>query len=152
MEIDTMIRALEAEGEEPSGGSENEDGEEGPLFFMEHNHDQLRAQEESDAHDYWEAGITSETISALKQGNLDHSQKVCYHCSRKGHIKANCPSRKKLEPKPWEHRQTRKEGKRFCSKGYGMGKERTRLQPNQTKFAKRKRYGEAQALHQEEDF
>ena len=42
-----------------------------------------------------------ETISALKQGNMDHSQKTCYHCSRKGHIKANCPDRKKLGARPF---------------------------------------------------
>ena len=32
---------------------------------------------------------------------MDHSQKTCYHCNRKGHIKANCPARKRLDAKPW---------------------------------------------------
>ena len=37
-----------------------------------------------------------DTIRALKTGNMDNSQKSSYHCSRKGHIKENCPNRKKL--------------------------------------------------------
>ena len=70
MEIDAMIRALEEEERESVKESKEESQADGPLFFMEHNHDQLRAQEESDAQDYWESGITSETINALKQGNI----------------------------------------------------------------------------------
>ena len=71
MEIDAMIRALEDKERESSKESEGETEDEGPLFFMEHNHAQLRAQEDVDAQDYWESGITSETINALKQGNMD---------------------------------------------------------------------------------
>ena len=66
------------------------------LFFMEPNHNKIWTNEDPKTHDYLEAGITMDTISALKIGNIDHSQKSCYHCSRKGHIKANCPARKKL--------------------------------------------------------
>ena len=152
IEIDAMVRALEDEERESSRESEDEAETEGPLFFMEHNHDQLRAQEESDAQDYWEEGITLETINALKQGNMDHSQKVCYHCSRKGHIEANCPSRKKLESKLWEHSQTRRESRRFGSRSYGARKERGKPSTNRANFAKRKHYGGAQAIHKEEDF
>ena len=45
----------------------------------------------------------AETINVLKQGNIDHTQKTCYHCNRQGHIKANCLARKKLYVKPWYH-------------------------------------------------
>ena len=99
IDLDAMLRVNEEEDDEYYEESKEEVEE--PLFFMEHNHDQIRAQEDSDTQEYWEAGVTSETINALKQGNMDHSQKVCYHCSRKGHIKANCPARKRLETKPW---------------------------------------------------
>ena len=55
---------------------------------MERNHDQLRAQEKSEAHEYWETSTTPETINTVKQ-------KVGYRCSSKGHTEANCPLRKK---------------------------------------------------------
>ena len=152
MEIGAMIKALEEEQECSDEESEEESEDEESLFFMEHNHDQLRAQEEPNAQSYWESGVTPETINALKQGNMDHSGKVCYHCSRKGHIKANCPARRKLEPKPWEHRKTSRERKGTGSRNFGARRERSKSQANQTSFAKRKRYGGAQAIHPEEDF
>ena len=67
---------------------------------MEPDHDKIRSKEDPKTQDYWETGITTDTINVLKQGNMDHSQKTCYHCNRKGHIKANCPARKRLETKP----------------------------------------------------
>ena len=68
------------------------------------DHEEVRTNEDPEAHDYWEAGLTTDTISALKTGNVDHSQKSCYHCNRKGHIKANCPERRKLGARPWTKR------------------------------------------------
>ena len=150
MEIDAMIREMEEEEEDYYKESEDEVEAEDPLFFMEHNHDQLRAQEESDAQDYWESGISSATINVLKQGNMDHSMKVCYHCSHKGHIKANCPSRKKLESRPWEHRPARRDGKKFTNRGYGTRKEQGRSSAGRSDFTKRTRYGGAQAIYQED--
>ena len=38
---------------------------------------------------------------------MDHSQKTCYHCNRKGHIKANCPARKRLDAKPCKKKDNR---------------------------------------------
>ena len=58
-ETDAMVRALESEEEEPSEESEEEDEVERPPFCMKLNHDQPRAQEESEDHDYWEADITA---------------------------------------------------------------------------------------------
>ena len=40
----------------------------------------------------------------LKTGGVDDSHKQCYHCLRKGHIKANCPERRKLGAQPWKKR------------------------------------------------
>ena len=74
------------------------------MFFMEPDHDEVRTNKDPEAHNYWEAGLTTDTISALKTGNVDHSQKSCYHCSCKGHIKANCPERRKLGARPWTKR------------------------------------------------
>ena len=58
---------------------------------MELDHEEVRMNEDPEEQEYFESGLTTETISTLKTGNKDHSQKSCYHCSRKGHIKANCP-------------------------------------------------------------
>ena len=99
MELDAIQRDEEESEEEYEEESEEEVDE--VLFFMEPNHDKIRAREDLEIQDYWEAGITAETINVLKQGNMDHSQKTCYHCNRKGHIKANCPARKNLYRRPW---------------------------------------------------
>ena len=99
MELDAMLRARDEDEEYDSDGSDEEVDK--ALFFMEPDHDKIRSKEDPETQDYWEAGITMDTISALKTGNIDHSQKSCYHCSRKGHIKANCPERKKLGARPW---------------------------------------------------
>ena len=71
----------------PTGTSEE-------LFFMDPAHEEIRICEEPKVQDYWEAGLTTESLSALQTGKADHSQVICYHCSGKGHIKANCPDRK----------------------------------------------------------
>ena len=46
-------------------------------------------------------------MNALRSDGVDHLQKQCYHCSRKGHIKANCPKRRKLGMQPWKKRSER---------------------------------------------
>ena len=46
-------------------------------------------------------------MNVLRTGGVDHSQKQCYHCFRKGHIKANCPERRKLGAQPWKKRSER---------------------------------------------
>ena len=89
MELDAILRAREEGKEEYSEDSAEEEAE--ALFFMEPDHDEVRTNKDPEAHDYWEAGLTTDTISALKTGNVDHSQKSCHHCGHKGHIKANCP-------------------------------------------------------------
>ena len=89
MEVDTIV--------EYEGDKEEEDSEESTieepesLVFMEPDHEEVRTNEDPDTQDYWEAGLRTETLSTLKTGNIDHSQKSCYHCSLKGNIKANCP-------------------------------------------------------------
>ena len=50
------------------------------LFFMEPDHKEVRMNEDLEAQ--------------------DHSQKSCYHCSCKGHIKANRPEKRKLGARP----------------------------------------------------
>ena len=102
MELDTILRAREEEEEEYSEESAKEEAE--ALFFMEPDHNEVRTNKDPEAHDYWEAGLTTDTINFLKTRNVDHSQKSCYHCSRKGHIKANCPERRKLGAQPWTKR------------------------------------------------
>ena len=99
MELDAMQRARDDDEEYYSDGSDKEADK--ALFFMEPDHNEIRSKEDPETQDYWEAGITTDTISTLKTGNMDHSQKTCYHCNRKGHIKANCPDRKRLGAKPW---------------------------------------------------
>ena len=68
--------------------------------MREPDHKVVRMKEDPDTQDYWEAGRMTESIGALKTGNVDHPQKSCYHLSRKGHIKATGPERRKLGPPP----------------------------------------------------
>ena len=68
---------------------------------MEPDHEEIRMSEDPDAQDYWEEGIMSEFLGALKSENVDHSQKVRYHYLRKGHIKANYPEGRKTGTQPW---------------------------------------------------
>ena len=98
MEIDAIL-------EREDGEDEERDKEDGPkaqevLFFMELDHEEIREIEDQEAQEYWEAGITEECLNALRSGEVDHSQKQCYHCSNKGHIKANCPEIRKLGTQP----------------------------------------------------
>ena len=93
MELDAILRAGEEDEEEYYEESAVEEPE--ALFFMEPDHEEVRMNEDPEVQDYWETGLMTETISALKTGNVDHSQKSSYHCSRKGPIKANCPEKKK---------------------------------------------------------
>merc|ERR1712082_511005 len=120
MELDAMQR--EKDEEEYKEGSEEEADD--ALFFMEPNHDKLRAREYLKMQEYWEGGITAETINVLKQGNMDHAQKTCYHCNHKGHIKANCLARKRLDAKPWTKRPWPREKKTIAHKGSEMGRGR----------------------------
>ena len=99
MELDAMLRARDEDEEYYSDSSDEEADE--ALFFMEPDHNEIRSKEDPETQDYWEAGIMTDTISALKTGNIDHSQKFCYHCSRKEHIKANCLDQKRLGAKLW---------------------------------------------------
>ena len=101
----------------------------------------------------WEAGITAETINVLKQGNMDHAQKTCYHCNRKGHIKANCPAQKRLDARPWAKRTGFHEKKTTAHKGLRMGRGQGKPFPNRLSSSKKKFTGSAQSIQQsEEDF
>ena len=88
---------------EDSEGSLTEEAEN--LFFMEPDHKEVRVNEDPDAQGYWETGLTTESLNVLKTGNIDHSQRSCYHCGCKGHIKANCHERRKVGAQPWARRQ-----------------------------------------------
>ena len=150
MELDAMQRDEEEDEEEYEEGSEEEADD--ALFFMEPNHDKLRAREDLEMQEYWEAGITPETISVLKQGNMDHAQKTCYHCNRKGHIKANCPARKRLDAAPWATRAGLRKKRTTARKGFGVGKGRGKPLPKRPSSLKKRFAGSAQSIQQSEDF
>ena len=155
MELDAILRAREEDEEEYSEESAEEEAE--ALFFMEPDHDKVRTNEDPEAHDYWEAGLTTDTISALKAGNEDHSQKSCYHCSRKGHMQANCPERRKLGAWPWTKRPGPCGNKIIAQKRYGVGRGRGKQSSNRPGTTKRQYAGAQtenfQALQQsDEDF
>ena len=94
---------------------------------MEPDHEDVRANEDPSTQEYWEAGITTECMSALKAGNVDQSQKECYHYSCKGHIKANCPEWRKSGAQPWKKRLGGEpkvfvqKNKKFMRKNYSTG-------------------------------
>ena len=98
MDLGTILGDEEEDEEEYREDSATEKPK--ALFFMELDHKEVRTNRDPDAQEYWESGLMTETLSALKTGNVDHSQKSCYHCSRKGNIKANCPKQRKLGARP----------------------------------------------------
>ena len=71
MEVDTMLQREEEEDKERDKEDSSEVSE--SLFFMEPDHEEIRDMEDQDVQDYWEAGVTSECLSALKAGDIDHS-------------------------------------------------------------------------------
>ena len=99
MEIGTIT---EEEGRQDNDSQTTETLEE--LFFEDPDHEMMRITEEPEVQNYWEAGLMTESLSTLKTGKVDHSQVICYHCSCKGHIKANCPDRKTSSRRPWDQK------------------------------------------------
>ena len=74
------------------------------LIFMDPDHKEVRINEGPDVQDYWEAGLMTESLNALKTGRVDHLQIVCYHCGYRGYMKTNCPDRRKLNTQAWDRR------------------------------------------------
>ena len=100
MEVDTMLQGEEEEDEEQD--KEDDPKISNSLFFMEPKHEEIQDMEDQEVQDYWEAGVMSECLSALKAGDIDHSWVRCYHCKLWGHIKANCLARKSANAQPWK--------------------------------------------------
>ena len=65
----------------------------GELFFANPDYENVSLCEEPEAQDYWESGLTVESLEALRLGSWYHSHSMCYNCKNKGHIKANCLDR-----------------------------------------------------------
>ena len=155
IDIDAIMRDEENKEEEDSEESATKEPDD--LFFMEPDHVEVRRNEDPDTQDYWEAGLTTEMLSALKTENVDHSQKSCYHCGHKGHIKANCSERRKLGAQPWMKRPGPRVKRTVVRRGYGMGGGRGRRFTSKS-APPRKRYNRTQVekgqmLQQlEEDF
>ena len=147
-----MQRAEEEEEEEYDNDDSEEEADEA-LFFMEPEHDKMRAQEDLETQEYWEAGISADTINVLKQENMDHSQKTCFHCNRKGHIKANCLAQKRLDTKPLIKRTGPHKKRTVAQKATGPGKGRGKFSYNWSGPPRKKFTGSAQSIQQsEEDF
>ena len=66
------------------------------LFFMGPDDVQLRDMETTEDLEYWEGELDDEqiTIAELVQGNWA-ANRTCYHCREVGHMKAQCPQRRR---------------------------------------------------------
>ena len=72
------------------------------LFFSAPDYEEIRLCKEHRVHEYWEAGLTMESLDALWLGRWDHTRSMCYHCKNQGHLKANCLDRRLANRRPWE--------------------------------------------------
>ena len=89
MKVDAIRECKGNKDKEDGKGSATNKPE--SLALREPDHEVVRKREDPDMQDYLETGRTTESISALKTGNVDHPQKLCYHLGCKEHIKATGP-------------------------------------------------------------
>ena len=75
-------------------GPDDDPGE--VLFFMGPDDVPLRDMETTEDLEYWEGELDEEqiTIAELVQGNWA-ANRTCYHCREVGHMKAQCPQRRR---------------------------------------------------------
>ena len=107
-----------------SSPSTKSDGTLEELFFSTPDYEEIRLCEEPKVHEYWEAGLTMESVDALWLGRWDHTRSMCYHCKNRSHLKANCPDRRLANRRPWEKTwKTRSKGKRCQGEGGGKAKQ-----------------------------
>ena len=78
------------EDKEEEDSKENTMEELKSVCFMEPDHKEVKMSEDSDVQEYWEAGITSKSLSMQKAGNIDCSQKTGHHYPWTGQIKTKC--------------------------------------------------------------
>ena len=71
----------------------------------------------------------TELISTLKTGNADHPLKPCCHLSRKGHIKATGPERRKLGPHHGQEQRRHSYEKATALEGRGDEDPYIKIQP-----------------------
>ena len=90
-------------------GPTNDSGE--MLFFMGPDDLQLRDMETTVDLDYWEGDLDEEqtTITELVRGGRQNDR-ACYHCQEVGHLKAQCPQRRKGPVKPTNQPMVRGRG------------------------------------------
>ena len=90
-------------------GPTNDSGE--MLFFMGPDDLQLRDMETTVDLDYWEGDLDEEqtTITELVRGGRQNDR-ACYHCHEVGHLKAQCPQRRKGPMKPTNQPMVRGRG------------------------------------------
>ena len=84
------------------------------LFFMGPDDVPLRDMETKEDLEYWEGELDDEqiTIAELVQGNWA-ANRTCYHCREVGHMKAQCPQRR---------RGNRRTERYPTARGRGMGR------------------------------
>ena len=70
------IGAITGEDGRRDDGSQASQSTETPeeLFFTDPDHEEMRISEEPEVQNYWEAGLTTESLSTLKTGKVEHSQ------------------------------------------------------------------------------
>ena len=92
------------------------------LFFAAPDYEDIRVCEDPDVHEYWESGLSIESLDALRLGRGDYASSTCYHCKHKGHLKANCPDRRLAERKPWERAWKSRKRRRSHNAGGGASR------------------------------
>ena len=81
MEVDTIIgeeRNTDNRGHVSHSTERLDD-----LFFTDPDHEEVRSSEEAEVQNYWEAGLTTESLSALKMGKVEHSRHKIIHQEQK---------------------------------------------------------------------
>lgn len=78
-----------------------------PLFMTCPEDEVICELESPEDYGYWEEDVDDAVLSAMLNGNI--TNKLCFHCGCKGHIRTQCPEQQcQGAPKVMQHKEEAK--------------------------------------------